>query len=75
MESGELNVGDKVVIIGATTGVLETEVKELRLDLAPISKVVKGNVFSMPIPDKVRRNDKLYKIVSSKLVNDGQGAK
>lgn len=75
LETGELSVGDKVIIMGTTTGVIETEVTELRLELSPIPTVKKGDVFSMPIPSKVRRNDKLYKIVSSELISDGQGAK
>ena len=75
LETGELSVGDKIVIMGATTGVLEAEVTELRVALAPIPTVHKGDVFSMPVPDKVRRNDKLYKIVPAETVNDGQGAK
>jgi putative protease len=38
-------------------------VEEFCYDLQLVSEVVKGQVFSMPVVDKVRRNDKLYKLV------------
>lgn len=60
MESGELKVGDEVVITGPTTGALIFKVEELRLDLAPVESVKKGDRFSMPVPEKVRPSDKLY---------------
>jgi len=73
MESGELKVGDKVVVMGPTTGVMDLEVKELRYDLKPVDKVKKGDVFSMVVSDRVRRNDKLYRIDLAEKVRDGQG--
>lgn len=60
MEAGELKVGDEVVITGPTTGALIFTVSELRYDLKPVEKVQKGDLFSMPVPDKVRPSDKLY---------------
>ena len=63
LETGELNVGDDIYIIGPTTGVYEDTVKELRFDLQPVDKVEKGQLFSMPTSVLVRRNDKLYKII------------
>lgn len=60
MEAGELNVGDEVVITGPTTGALIFKVEELRFDLTPVNKVVKGQVFSMPVPSKTRPSDRLY---------------
>lgn len=60
MEAGELNVGDEVVISGPTTGAIIMKVEELRFDLKPVEKVTKGQLFSMPVPEKVRPSDKLY---------------
>ena len=60
MEAGELRVGDEVVITGPTTGALIFKVKELRFDLKPVESVSKGQLFSMPVPQKVRPSDKLY---------------
>lgn len=60
METGELNVGDEVVITGPTTGALIFTVEELRFDLKPVDKVVKGQLFSLPVPAKTRPADRLY---------------
>ncbi|BDD08667.1 collagenase [Fulvitalea axinellae] len=65
LESHKLKLGDKVLITGPTTGVLETEVEELRLDRKPVEEVSKGDVFSMPIGEVVRESDKLYKLVDA----------
>ncbi len=63
LESHELEVGDKFYIQGPTTGVYEGEIDEMRLELKPVPKVIKGDLFSMKTTELVRRNDKLYKIV------------
>lgn len=60
MEAGELHVGDEVVITGPTTGALIFTVSELRYDLKPVDKVVKGQLFSLPVPAKTRPADRLY---------------
>ena len=60
MESGELHPGDEVIITGPTTGALIFKVEELRLDLEPVDKVKKGDLFSMPVPEKIRPSDRLY---------------
>lgn len=60
MESGELKVGDEVIITGPTTGALIFKAEELRLDAGPVEKVKKGDLFAMPVPEKVRLSDRLY---------------
>ncbi|MCH5239100.1 MAG: U32 family peptidase [Muribaculaceae bacterium] len=60
MESGELHPGDEVIITGPTTGALIFKAEELRLDLEPVEKVRKGDIFSMPVPTKIRPSDRLY---------------
>jgi len=67
LESQELSVGDKILITGPTTGVVETTIKEIRVDLKPVEKAVKGDSFSIALDTIIRRSDKLYKIVD---VND-----
>ena len=67
LESGVLNVGDEIIITGPTTGIIQTIVAEIRLDLKPVDKVQKGDVISIPIKEKVRRSDKLYKLEAAKL--------
>lgn len=62
IETGKLCVGDKILITGPTTGVVEDEVRELRLELSPVERVEKGAIMSMPVSKPIRRSDKLYKI-------------
>lgn len=65
LESADLQKNDEILIIGETTGVLEMKVPEMRVDLIPVEKIEKGTLFSMPVPRKVRRGDKLYKWVQT----------
>ena len=73
MEAGELSVGDEVVITGPTTGALIMKVKELRFDLKPVDKVVKGQLFSMPVAEKVRPSDRLYFWEETKTGKEAKG--
>ncbi|MDE7509821.1 MAG: U32 family peptidase [Muribaculaceae bacterium] len=59
--SGELHVGDEVIITGPTTGALIFKVEELRLDVDPVPTVKKGDLFAMPVPEKIRLSDRLYR--------------
>lgn len=61
VESGDLRVGDSVVILGPTTGVVELTIEELRVGLKPVEVAEKGVACSIALPDKVRRGDRLYK--------------
>ncbi len=62
VETGELCVNDEVLIMGPTTGVLRKTITEIRVNLQPVAKAVKGEYCSIPIPEKIRRADKVYKI-------------
>lgn len=63
VETGEISVGDQIMIIGPTTGVVETTVKEIRVDEKPCEKAVKGERCSLPVDTTLRRSDKLYRVV------------
>ena len=65
IETGDLSVNDDILIIGPTTGVIELKVPEIRVDLKAVSTTSKGQQFSMPVDDFIRRNDKLYKLVEA----------
>lgn len=65
IEAGEISVGDRLVIIGPTTGVVEVTASEIHFDQGPVAKAVKGQSVSIPVPDKVRPSDKLYKLVKN----------
>lgn len=65
LEAQTLSVGDEILITGPTTGVVQTFVTELRVDDKQQEKVKKGDVFSVPMEEKVRPSDKLYKLVDA----------
>lgn len=65
VESGEISVGDDILIIGPTTGVVESKIKEIRVDLKNVNKAIKGDHFSIPLNTLIRRSDKLYKLVKA----------
>ena len=64
LETGSFKVGDHLLITGATTGVVECDVTEIRLGEGPsvrsVQETKKGDVSSIPLSDKVRRGDKVY---------------
>ncbi len=62
LESGELKVGDEILVIGNTTGAYESVVEEIRVDLKPVENVGKGVPFSLKTTETLHRNDKLYKM-------------
>ncbi|MDO5527175.1 MAG: peptidase U32 family protein [Prevotella sp.] len=65
VEASEFSVGDKLLITGPTTGVIYLDCAEIRYDLKPVDTALKGQRVSIPVPEKVRPSDKLFKIVKS----------
>lgn len=65
LEAAGLDLHDEILIVGPTTGVVETTVQEIRIDLKPVPEAKKGNRISFKVPEKVRRSDKLYKWVKA----------
>ena len=49
VESYSLKVGDKILIIGPTSGCVEYTVPEIRVDLKPVQEASKGVFCSIPI--------------------------
>ena len=60
IETGELSVGDPVLITGPSTGVLDISVPEIRVDLKNVTTARKGDLCSIPVARKLRRSDKIY---------------
>lgn len=59
-ETQDVRVGEKLFIIGPTTGLVEITIEELHVDTGPSSFAPKGSKFSIKVPSKVRRNDQVY---------------
>lgn len=66
IEAGEFSVGDKLLITGPTTGALYVEATDIHGDNGPVEKAMKGMRVSIPVPEKVRPSDRLYKIVKQR---------
>lgn len=65
VESAPLKVGDRILIMGPSTGVVEMTVPEIRVDLKPVQEAGKGVFCSVPVDlggqtEKLRRSDKVY---------------
>lgn len=65
IEAGEVNVGDRLVVIGPTTGAMYITATEIHFDNGPVDCAKKGQAVSIPVPEKIRPSDKLYKLVSN----------
>lgn len=60
VEAHEIEVGDKLLITGPTTGAVRLDCKEIRYDLKPVKRAEKGWRISIPVTEKVRPSDKLF---------------
>lgn len=63
IETHSVQTGDQIIIIGPTTGVVEQEVNEIRVELKPVSSALKGERVSIAVKMPIRRSDKLYKLI------------
>ena len=66
VEANTFAKGEKLLITGKTTGAMFLHADEIRYDLKPVEVAEQGWRVSIPVPDKVRPNDKLFKLVKSK---------
>ena len=63
-EAAPLTAGDKLMITGNATGCLTFTLEDPRVDLKSVTEVPQNVPVSFRTPDKVRRGDKLYKLIA-----------
>ena len=63
IEAAEISAGDKLMVTGNATGCITFALVDPRVDLESVEAVPQGVAVSFRTPEKVRRGDKLYKIV------------
>ncbi len=63
LEAEELKLGDKIYIIGETTGTLEWQINSMVIDEQSVETAPKGSEITFKFNEIVRQNDKVYKIV------------
>ena len=62
VEASEFGLGYKLLITGNATGALWLTADEIRYDLKPVERALQRQRVSIPVPEKVRPNDKLFRI-------------
>lgn len=65
LQSDDLNIDDDIIIIGSTSGVVESKVSEIRNDNELTATGKKGETISIPMNELVRRNDKVFRIIEA----------
>lgn len=70
IEAQQLKIGDKILITGPTTGVVETEVTEMMVDDQFAEIAQRGASVTFKIDSIIRSSDKLYKVVPAEEVKD-----
>lgn len=60
VEAAPVKVGTHLMIIGPTTGVIEFDIPEIRVDCQSADEAVQGTACSIPCTEKVRRADKVF---------------
>lgn len=65
IEAAPLSQGEKLLILGPTTGALEFTPDELRVDLQVVETAHQGVRCSILTPEIVRRGDKVFKVVEA----------
>lgn len=65
LEAGDICKGDRLVIIGPTTGVIYVTADEIHLDDGPVEIGKKGQAVAIAVPEKIRPSDRIYKLVKA----------
>jgi putative protease len=60
VEAAPISVGQHLMIIGPTSGVVEMDLEEISVELQPAQSASQGTHCSIPCPQRVRRADKVY---------------
>ena len=72
IETQSVKLGDDILIMGPTTGIIETKITEMEVDYKPAQEAVRGQLFSIPLKEKIRPSDKVFKWVLASEVIDNQ---
>lgn len=62
VQASTFKKGDKLLITGPTTGAMYLHATEIHDDNGPIDEAVQHTFVSVPVPGKVRPNDKVFRI-------------
>lgn len=60
VQAHEIKKGDRLVIMGKTTGVMYVDVDEMKREEEWIEESNRSDMVTVAVPDRVRKNDKIY---------------
>ncbi len=63
VEAQKIKKGDKILISGPTTGLVEKELLELFINGVPGEEAIKGDRITFKLEERIRTSDKLYKLI------------
>ena len=63
IEAAEIHKGDKLLVTGPTTGAVYFHADEIRYDMNAVETAEKGWHISLPVDVKIRKSDKLFRII------------
>jgi UPF0176 protein len=63
IEENEINIGDKILIKGSTTGEQQLTLSEMFVNENAAQKAIAGDTCTFKVPFRIRLSDKLYKII------------
>lgn len=66
VQASTFKQGDKLLITGPTTGAMYLTATEIHDDNGTIDETVQGTRVSVPVPGRVRENDKVFRIDKAK---------
>lgn len=66
LETQQIKKGDEMLVTGPTTGAIFFNAEEIQVDYKKVENVEKGQAFSVKFEERIRPNDKIYKIIEVK---------
>ena len=69
IEAYDVAVGDTILITGPNTGAQEMELKEMYVNDVNAKKATKGDEVTIKLDFRIRKSDKLYKIVKTEFAD------
>lgn len=75
LDTGNLSMGDTMIVTGPTTGIVEHTIDELRDETTTrVATAFKGTLCSVKMPVRIRRYDKVFKWIDTASLNDGDSS-
>lgn len=66
LQTGEIELGDEIIITGKTTGIIHQKIESLYVDEKSTPRAKKGDIITIKLNERIRKNDKLYIVTDRK---------